>query len=745
MRTWSLCGAAVLCAGVLGCPAPPSAKEDAGQTSEDGGQMGSDGGSDAGGEAGRFVDSDDGVASLWIPAGAAPASTQVTISAVDAGVYRLSPDGLQFAPPALLMLRTSVMSGADGGIKTLRAALISSDGGVERARTAKLGAVKKDGIREALDLVRVPHFTNLLLGASTEGTPVGDFPYVEVFPDFGQGVGRGPSLFWHDRLNGKIVFKHVSPGGFVPSLPGTYELQVSGAMVAELPAAGPQPLPGSVTAEGSVATRLYCQSIGQASIRLIVKSPLYENDLAVQYDGICIGSGFVMQLDPAAVPPDPPVPPNGPVAVLQELAQTAVKAPTTSPQASAGVVLPEGLDSGELAGLAQHLGNEDLRLEVKLQLQCTRCELNVPKAGAMQVKNLTTRSINLTEQFGIALSEGVLGVGDLPLNSTERTYKLPISVPLAPGASTQVQFAYRCLKGGNGSLESILSYALQNDDLYNFHDYDLFGLSKEPDPLVQRAIDENGRHQIPIFCDEQIKGDAILLSDNAKVTRGATSWTVAAPGVSANFIQAHTDVDARFYPLAPSALLYGGVTVFKSNSGLTPVTLKSSVQTATATFNGTRYALTGLVAQPAFAASDSLIVSHTSGASVTVAAPPPLANINAMFGAPAGWSTQVSIPDGTFDTLYVFAALKPASNPAGEFGLMRFVKAADMTLTGGNRVGPLLDDEARAQVGRLGWSVLSVYVAYLNTAQTTAFFPSSRQVPVQAGRMFQLTPAELGL
>ncbi|MEW5740858.1 MAG: hypothetical protein AB1938_18205 [Myxococcota bacterium] len=40
---------------------------------------------------------------------------------------------------------------------------------------------------------------------------------------------------------------------------------------------------------------------------------------------------------------------------------------------------------------------------------------------------------------------------------------------------------------------------------------------------------------------------------------------------------------------------------------------------------------------------------------------------------------------------------------------------------------------------------MSVYVAYFNTAPSTAFFPNLRPVPVQAGRMVQLTPADLGL
>src|SRR3954447_17595265 len=74
----------------------------------------------------RSIASDDGAALLWVPAGAAPASADIHVTAIDGG-YALTPSGLQFSRPAYLFHRLPL---ADGGV-FYSASLKSSDGTVE--------------------------------------------------------------------------------------------------------------------------------------------------------------------------------------------------------------------------------------------------------------------------------------------------------------------------------------------------------------------------------------------------------------------------------------------------------------------------------------------------------------------------------------------------------------------------------------------------------------------------------------
>ena len=238
-----------------------------------------------------------------------------------------------------------------------------------------------------------------------------------------------------------------------------------------------------------------------------------------------------------------------------------------------------------------------------------------------------------------------------------------------------------------------------------------------------------------------------MLSDNARVSVSGASFVAAAPGVTANLIHAHSSVSSKFLPTSAGTNFYAGVSSFQSNQGLTPLTLRSGRQTATATFNGTRYAFTGLTAGAAFNATDALTVQATPSGMPTVSlvvnAPPPLANINAFIGAKQGLRTQIHIPDGSFDTFFVSVVGGPPGAPAGQSGVLHTLTAAQMTLVGTERVAPLLDDQTIATLTDLGWTVQTLYVAYFRQQDTALFFPGQRPLPVQAGRMFQITASDL--
>ena len=121
------------------------------------------------------------------------------------------------------------------------------------------------------------------------------------------------------------------------------------------------------------------------------------------------------------------------------------------------------------------------------------------------------------------------------------------------------------------------------------------------------------------------KGDAIMLSENRRLTRAGTSWSMAAPGVTANVIQAAPAVEGRFGRFSRTTLMYDGVTGFTSNAGPPSFALHTSRQSATATLQSNRYVFSGLTAGAAFDATDTLTVTATppggSSTTVTVAAP----------------------------------------------------------------------------------------------------------------------------
>lgn len=225
----------------------------------------------------------------------------------------------------------------------------------------------------------------------------------------------------------------------------------------------------------------------------------------------------------------------------------------------------------------------------------------------------------------------------------------------------------------------------------------------------------------------------------------AGTWTAGPTSVTANLISSAPALGAHLEKISAECHGYTDVSTYDSLEGLSPITLQTSTQSATATYDGREYSITGLVNAPGFAASnDTLTLSATdaNGGTVTasVATPPAMTDPNLNLGAPNGLATVFSAPDGAFDVMYVFVALSGSSADAGascEF------PASAMTAAGAYRTHALVDDATAAWIAAKGLTPTDVYVAWMKTAPAPGFF--KRDVELQAGQMFHISASNLGL
>lgn len=681
------------------------------------------GGSDAGSEV---YTSTDGRAFLLVPLGAAPADAgiRVTTAQNDAGTITvtLEPSGLQFTRPALLAVKSAGWQtrGDAGLIATVPASLgPTADGGVERVRSVQVAGGALSGPAPGFTLVPVTHFSQVILGQQN-----GPFPWVEAELDVGGGAAPSFNRSVGTDWLGSVTFVHVDPTGFVPMVMGTFRLSTAGSVALVSPSDGAEKaLIGTVAAPATFAFGLRCVAPGPGAVVLTVSSAALEQQVVFAASGLCEGPLLAEVLVPSMTAPPLPGGTETAAAVTSAAVQ-AVTATAAAPAPNASVELSQK----EATYLSQWLGSTlDPRPELTsaLQLMCERCPLMTPLRGVRRTSN-------------VSLVQWTVHPLDFKPDPPVRLSGEWRREPINPGQTFDFGFSYECEFAGT----SALRLGVEGNFVRSGQYWTTYAPTLTP----------IGRHRVPIECIEGLQGDAMMLSDNTRLTRNGSAWAAMAPGVTANVIHAHADLEPKFHPLAPGGLVYGGVTNFRSNGGLSPLTLRSGRQTATATFNGTRYVLTGLVAGAAFNATDSFTIEHqpASGPPITLAvsAPPPLpADPNLVFGAPLGFDTRITLPDGTFDTLYVFLLLRApgAAPPPGEFGVMLLRSASSLSLMNGNRVANLVDGPALEPLRALGWSVQTAYVAAFNTQTTSAFFPGLRPLPVQAGRMFQFTGTDLGL
>lgn len=224
-------------------------------------------------------------------------------------------------------------------------------------------------------------------------------------------------------------------------------------------------------------------------------------------------------------------------------------------------------------------------------------------------------------------------------------------------------------------------------------------------------------------------------------TAGGT-WTAGATSVAANMISSAPSLAEHFEEIDAHCQGYTGVTSYDSEQGVSPITMETSTQVGTATYDGSRYVISGLVGGPAFATSnDTLTISGPNGMPTdSIATPVAMTDPNQHFGAPNGLATVFMAPDGGFDAMYVFVNLTGAGTDSG---VSCTIPAADMTLNGAVRSAPILPAAAITWITENGLTPTDAYVFYMRQKQVSGFF--AEEIPLQAGQMFRIPAATLGL
>jgi hypothetical protein len=224
----------------------------------------------------------------------------------------------------------------------------------------------------------------------------------------------------------------------------------------------------------------------------------------------------------------------------------------------------------------------------------------------------------------------------------------------------------------------------------------------------------------------------------AGVTGGV--WIAEGTGVAANLSLPDEALAARATRTSDHCKILEGVTAWSSKPGLTPLRISSSLQDAVATYYQDRYQFSGLVGGPIFAADDELVVAHEkTGLEIRVPAPPPIVDVGAHLGEPAGLATVFSAPDGEFDLVTVYVS---ATGPTpGEAGISCAYPAADMTAAGGWRSVPLVDADTIAEAELRGLQLGSVFAGYFRMVVDEAIF--GEPAPIKAGQMVSVSAADL--
>lgn len=679
----------------VGCSAPPSTS-DAGSATDAGSPT----------DAGYvFRILDDGGVGIAVADGVDPFS--LTLERVsrtdDAGsttVLVLGPDGTTFTRPALVGVSVAFDPGTRDGDASITLPLwllTSSDGGIEDVSSSTTLTYEPGAALTGVMTAVVPHF-------SAVGHIQGAEAKMKLSPGSTIDVGQ---TFGVDVVTARGV-------GAAGAMSGSIALSWTEGVAHE-------DWPTMVTFTDVVSARLpvllRCRTAGPATLTAHLRYTAidYHFDL-LDFRRLSRGSDIHLQRRvfchepiPPAPPPPPPPPPPAPL---------KPPAPYEPPPTGdlAAIELGQAM-TGQLIG--------DEVVTSSLSMPCGRgqgpCAMGVPYRGSF------TLEVRYRNAYG-----GVLEVffdtdtGIVPSSNTSPRLAL---YPMTPQS---FDFVFTCRRPGLYRVFGGYSHVSENRDV-------------------------SGRTIELGFVRCGGTGDAVMLSDNTRLTRNGASWVAQATGVTANVIAATDALGAKFGALDSHNVGYDTVASFESRLGLPRFELQSSQQRAVFVHNGTRYAQTGLVGAAAYGATDTLRVTGQladggtatfadgGAAVVTLAAPAPLPAPSQLFGPRAGLSTLVRLPDGSFDVLYV--SLGARSPRGGEGGLFRTVPAAEMTLNNGVREAPLVDEAAQRALRAWGIDAGTVYVAAYRQQSVVGLFTESdggaRAVPVQAGRMVQVNVTDL--
>ncbi len=686
----------------LGCSAP-SSTSDAGASSdagvvEDGGAPADAGAPDAGYVL-RILDG--GRIGIAVPPDVDPFA--LTLERVnrtsDAGlttVVQLGPDGTTFASPAFVGVSVAFDPGSrnpDASVALPVWVLTSADGGTELVSSSTTLTFEPGVALTGLVTVVVPHFSV--------------FGYLP-------GVDARMDLFPQGNLEVDQVFV-ASVDLFGSRLSGSLEFTWSGA----IENAAPNPTNTFVDAQTpSSRLALRCRTAGPGTVEVHVRFTDIEVEREfLDFRGLVQGARQDVHLRRSVFCHEP-IPPGSPPPLPSVPSVSFTPTPYEPPVRGN----PAALQLGQ--ALAGELTRNDVFV-ASIALPCGvgqgPCELGVPYGASF---TLTTLARNA---YG-----GVLIVDFDTSGGIDPNTRASRALPLTPMSPQSFDFVFTCLRPGLYRMRGGYEHVSENRE-------------------VMGSFVELG------FVRCGGRGDAVMLSDNTRLTRSGASWVAQPTGVTANVIAATEALEAKFGAIDSQNVGYDTVTAFESRLGLPRFELRSSQQRAVFAHDGTRYVQRGLVGMPAFAATDLLTVTGQLGDGgtatfvdggpvvVTLAAPPPLPNPTELLGPRAGLSTMVRLPDGTFDVLSV--SLGARSPRGGEGGVLRTVPAEEMTLNNGVREAPLLDEAALRALKSWGLDAGTLHFAAYRQRSVEGLFTQSdggpRAVPIQAGRMVQVNVADL--
>lgn len=261
----------------------------------------------------------------------------------------------------------------------------------------------------------------------------------------------------------------------------------------------------------------------------------------------------------------------------------------------------------------------------------------------------------------------------------------------------------------------------------------------------------------PTWRDE-FSIDMIILYDWSWLTRVTTTngvvWLPTSPRANAVVYFAEAASWNAYEKISDTTLLFngGGGSAYGEQGPATEYKLKSAVQDVTFSWDDQAgfgynppFGLDNGVGTKAYDDPDTIEFSTTGSVTETASFAAPAALDPATFlTAGNGFANEISLADGSFDMVIVKLNLK-----GGTYGqhLLRYIRAADMTLDNGMRKAPIMDSDALTAAaakgltpdeptGAMASDTLTITVVTEKVVDNIG--PGGRSIPVYAGQRYQM-------
>lgn len=663
------------------------------------------------GGAERYVAADDGSAVLWIPEGATTADN-ITVTRVadeNAVVYDLQPEGLQFAIPAVLFIRTNGASpdrddaSAPASLQLLQGTVTSAGGSAEVVQTVRSAMSGNAGSQHGLTAVVVPHFTRVDL------TLTRDFFLTASLDDRGHPTFRREvSSPW----SATFTIRRSAVGPLSPSSL-SYTVEAHGHLLLT-GAPGPHMLSRS-SGRDEIPVPVQCTpNEGPGSLRLVLRTELGQL-LVLHLAGKCVRNPAATELEGAVES----------AALTNEAAVTELLNGVLQPLAEPRPTLPaEPIRA--LAPLAP-----EPEYSSTLELPCVECPLNVPQQGRFRITgNVPPPSV---DALHVRMS-----------SSAPVSIESPSAVWMTPGPSggsiSDFTFTYTCTAAGTATLTpSLMALPLSKGSPMDAER--ITGPGGHLTVFPFKGMD--GKNFALVSCGSPTNDTRVAVLDQAPVLRTGAAWS---RGASEAAVRSCVPNNLKQLGLSMHTALEAG-----TGSCTTPAPVANPLQVSTGTqvFTlaydpGTRTLQPGPLTGPAFGPNGGFTIQANPNGGppiiLTVPAPGELPALDPVFSAPAGWDTRITYPDGHASHIGIFAAMQPPPGAApGTYGLNSVFPSSEVPLINGRRELPLLDPAARDLVLATGWTPIRVNVELINSVSSSQFFPGQPAVPFQAIRRYQFS------